>query len=65
MPIQNSYSPAELCMGRHLRTKLPIPPHILKPQHELPVRENEMLYKEKMKTHFDIRHHVRNLPLLK
>ena len=64
-PIHNGYSPAELCMGRRLRTTLPVAPHTLMPQQELPVREKEVTYKEKMKTNFDLRHLARDLPVLK
>ena len=64
-PIQNGYSPAELCMGRRLRTTLPVAPHSLKPIRELPVREREAVYKDQMKRTFDQRHAARNLPYLK
>ena len=65
-PLQNGFSPAELCMGRRLRTTLPVAPHVLKPIREFPnLREKEELYKEKMKQYYDRRHNARELAPLK
>ena len=64
-PLQNGYSPSELCMGRRLRSTLPVAPHTLQPKSEPPVREKEEQYKAKMKQYFDNRHKAKPLPPLK
>ncbi|UYV77098.1 K02A2.6-like [Cordylochernes scorpioides] len=65
-PLENGYSPAELCMNRKLRTTVPISPVQL--QSRIPDLENlEMREKDqrhKKKTHFDIHHRARELPHL-
>ncbi|UYV82065.1 hypothetical protein LAZ67_21000644 [Cordylochernes scorpioides] len=65
-PLENGYSPAELCMKRKLRTTVPISPVQL--QSRIPDLENlEMREKDqrhKKKTHFDIHHRARELPHL-
>ena len=59
-PLENGYSPAELLMGRKLRTTLPMTSEQLKPS--LPddtlVRRKE---KERMKRNFDKHHRARDL----
>ncbi|XP_040359375.1 uncharacterized protein LOC121047832 [Ixodes scapularis] len=63
-PLKNSYSPADLLMGRRLRTKLPIVPEMLMPH--MPdmrkLRDFEELYRENQKKDFNRRHGVRTLP---
>ncbi|UYV67682.1 K02A2.6-like [Cordylochernes scorpioides] len=65
-PLENGYSPAELCMNRKLRTTVPTSPVQL--QSRIPDLENlEMREKDqrhKKKTHFDIHHRARELPHL-
>ncbi|UYV63772.1 K02A2.6-like, partial [Cordylochernes scorpioides] len=62
-PLENGYSPAELCMNRKLRTTVPTSPVQL--QSRIPDLENlEMREKDqrhKKKTHFDIHHRAREL----
>ena len=57
-PLENGYSPAELLMGRKLRTTVPVVPTQLLPS--LPeisqLREKEKQMKEKQRKNFD-RHH--------
>ncbi|UYV82631.1 hypothetical protein LAZ67_22000259 [Cordylochernes scorpioides] len=65
-PLENGYSPAELCMNRKLRTTVPISPVQL--QSRIPALENlemrEKNQRHKKKTHFDIHHRARELPHL-
>ncbi|UYV80773.1 K02A2.6-like [Cordylochernes scorpioides] len=65
-PLENGYSPAELCMNRKLRTTVPTTPVQL--QSRIPDLENlelrEKYQRHKKKTHFDIHHRARELPHL-
>ncbi|UYV60692.1 K02A2.6-like, partial [Cordylochernes scorpioides] len=65
-PLENGYSPAELCMNRKLRTTVPISPVQL--QSRIPDLEilemREKNQRHKKKTHFDIHHRARELPHL-
>ncbi|UYV75118.1 K02A2.6-like [Cordylochernes scorpioides] len=65
-PLENGYSPAELCMNRKLRTTVQISPVQL--QSRIPDLENlemrEKNQRHKKKTHFDIHHRARELPHL-
>ncbi|UYV65228.1 K02A2.6-like [Cordylochernes scorpioides] len=65
-PLENGYSPAELCMNRKLRTTVPISPVQL--QSRIPDLENlemrEKNQRHKKKTNFDIHHRARELPHL-
>ncbi|UYV69283.1 K02A2.6-like [Cordylochernes scorpioides] len=65
-PLENGYSPAELCMNRKLRTTVPTSPVQL--QSRIPDLENlemrEKNQRHKKKTYFDIHHHARELPHL-
>lgn len=62
--LQNGYSPAELLLGRRLRTTLPVPRHTLKPKLEMPgLVDREERYRERMKENFDRRHAARHMPL--
>ena len=64
-PIHNGYSPAELCMGRQLRSTLPVAPHLLDIKNEDPtIRVKEEKYKSTMKMHYDLRHNAKELPTL-
>ena len=65
-PIHNGFSPAELLMGRKLRTNLPMLPSKLLPAVPNPdvIGQKEISYKDRMKASFDRRHGTRNLPSL-
>ena len=62
-PLENGYSPAELLMGRKLRTTLPMSKEQLQPS--LPnaanIRKKERRMRNRMKRNFDKRHGARNL----
>jgi len=61
-PIHNGYSPAELSMGRRLRTTLPIAPHLLNPRSTPEdIQKKEAIYKDKMKFYHDKRHNAKPL----
>ena len=59
-PLHNGYSPAQLSMGRRLKTRVPIHPDELMPQ--LPdldlVRKREKQYRATMAANYDRRHAV-------
>lgn len=59
-------SPAELCMGRRLRTSLPQTDKLLTPQWPFlkTFREQDKALKEKQKENFDSRHRAKELPLI-
>ena len=66
-PLQNGYSPAELLMGRKLRTTLPTISQTLQPKlpnkRTLQSKEDDM--RNKQKANYNCRHRARNLePLL-
>ena len=65
-PLENGYSPAELLMGRKLRTKLPSSHDSLKPTTPdlEKVKEKELSSDIRQKLVFDQRHTARNLPEL-
>ena len=60
------HSPAELSMGRNVRTPLPqINDHLVPTWSYLPkARKDEELFKKKQKDSYDIRHRVKELPPL-
>lgn len=65
-PLSNGYSPAELCFGRKIRTKLPVAPEILIPEWsylEL-VRDKEAEMRDDRKRNYDQRHRAKDLPKL-
>ena len=64
-PLKNGYSPAELLMGRKIRTKLPVIPSELSPTWDyIPkVKKIEQSNKQKQETYYNIRHRVRDKPL--
>ena len=65
-PISNGSSPAELLMGRKIRTTLPVHPSTLKPRWpdmEV-IRQKEELNRSKQEESFNIRHGARDLPIL-
>lgn len=59
-------SPAQLLMGRHVHSNLPVSPTVFIP--EWPdlqaFRSQDSCYKAKLKKQYDRRHHARDLPLL-
>ena len=65
-PLENGYSPAELLMGRRLRTNLPIKPSQLNPKllDSEEVKAKERRIKERTKKNFDKYHRARELPPL-
>ncbi|XP_046571617.1 uncharacterized protein K02A2.6-like [Haliotis rubra] len=66
-PLQCGYSPAQLLMGRNLRTTLPVHPSQLEPH--LPssqeVDSSFKQSKQRQKSDYDSRHRSRNLPPVK
>jgi transposase InsO family protein len=59
-PLENGYSPAQLSMGRRLKTRVPCPPSSLIPQtpDASALRKKEQHYRERMKKTYDRRHRV-------
>ncbi|KAL8599835.1 hypothetical protein ACOMHN_038408 [Nucella lapillus] len=59
-PLPNGFSPAQLSMGRRLKTRVPCHPDSLLPHTPDPisVKKKEKEYREKMKVHYDRRHEV-------
>ncbi|KMQ89584.1 retrovirus-related pol polyprotein from transposon opus [Lasius niger] len=66
VPLANGYSPAELLMGRRIRTKVPIVSSKLLPKipDQATLRSWETAHKRRQKQNFDRRHGVRKLPEL-
>ena len=62
-PLHNGFSPAELLMGRKLRTALPVQPKLLDPKWPdlRKVASREKNIKHKQKQYYDRRHRVRSL----
>lgn len=65
-PLQNGYSPAELCMGRRIRTKLPVKPDLLVPKwtYLKEVKSKETASSDSQKQNYDRRHRAKDLPTL-
>ena len=59
-PLHNGYSPAQLSMGRKLRTRVPRHPDELKPKtpDNDQIRKKEREYRTKIKFDYDHRHRV-------
>ncbi|XP_022795072.1 uncharacterized protein K02A2.6-like [Stylophora pistillata] len=59
-PLHNGYSPAQISMGRKLRTRIPCHPDELLPQ--APdydqVKKKEREYRTKVKSYYDLRHRI-------
>ena len=64
--LQNGISPAEMLMGRRLRTQLPILPIALKPRssHGESLKRKEGLRRSDQQQNFNLRHKARDLPKL-
>lgn len=65
-PLSNGFSPAELLMGRRLRTTLPLATSKLKPQipDEQQLRKKEEQRRATQKRNYDDHHRVHDLPAL-
>lgn len=61
-PLQNGFSPAQLSMGRRLKTRVPCNPEDLKPQtpDQTILRRKEKAYRDRMRYDYDRRHRVRD-----
>ena len=64
-PLLHGWSPAELLMGRQLRTRIPIFRTLRSTQKETSFRDRDTRIKERQKRDFDLRHRVKDLPLLR
>ena len=66
IPLQQGSSPAELLMGRKLRTRIPAPPssHVPSLPDVVQFREVDAQLKAQRKVNFDKRHRARPLPPL-
>lgn len=66
-PLQNGFSPAELLMGRKLRSTVPVAPKNLEPKlpNQRKLRSKEKKYRAKQKINYDVRHRAKELPPLK
>ena len=62
-PLQNGYSPAELLMGRTLRTTLPALPELLQPDwhYITSVKQQEQLSRDRDKSNYNFHHRARVL----
>jgi len=65
-PLQHGWSPAELLMGRKLRSRIPVRPEVLFPEWSYlkKFREADAHIKKRQKEDFDRRHRARDLPPL-
>ena len=66
-PLENGYSPAELLMGRKLRTTVPVLPKVLQPKlpDQIALREKENEIRRRQQSNFNHRHKAKVLePLL-
>jgi len=65
-PLQHGWSPAELSMGRKLRSRIPVRSEILCPEWSYlkQFQEADAHIKKRQKEDFDRRHRARNLPPL-
>uniref|UniRef100_A0A8C9WWT4 Integrase catalytic domain-containing protein n=1 Tax=Sander lucioperca TaxID=283035 RepID=A0A8C9WWT4_SANLU len=65
-PLANGHSPAELLMGRKIRTPVPVIPSQLNPRWTdmENLKRTEQRYRQKQKQNYDRRHRARNMPLL-
>lgn len=66
-PLANGYSPAELLMGRKLRTTIPVVPSQLNPAGaDLgKVRKDEQKHRQKQREHYNRRHRAHDMPGLR
>lgn len=64
-PLLQGWSPAELLMGRQLRTRIPIFRTLRNTQKETSFRDRDIVIKQRQKRDFDLRHRVKELPPLR
>ena len=66
-PLENGFSPAELLMGRKIRTTVPVLPNTLDPKHpnNFRLRKKEKAIRERQRRNFNSRHHTKELQPLK
>ena len=64
-PLASGKSPAELMLGRKLRTRIPLFRRDKDKASDEDFRKRDALQKDRMKANFDKRHRARELPLLK
>ena len=62
-PLENGFSPAELLMGRKIRTTLPVLPKILNPQlpNKFQLQAKEKAIKDRQRRNFNSRHRTKDL----
>ena len=65
-PLANGHSPAELLMGRKIRTPIPVIPSQLNPgwTDMDNLKRTEQTYRQKQKQNYDRRHRAHDMPLL-
>ena len=65
-PLSNGHSPAELLMGRKIRTTIPVIPSQLNPgwTDMDNLKRTEQTYRQKQKQNYDRRHRAHDMPLL-
>ena len=66
-PLENGYSPAELLMGRKLRTTVPVLSKVLQPKlpDQTSLREKENKIRRRQQSNFNSRHNAKSLePLI-
>ena len=65
-PLENGFSPAELLMGRKIRTTVPILPKLLKPKlpNNFQLRKKEKAIRERQRRNFNSHHRAKDLPPL-
>lgn len=64
-PLANGFSPAELMMGRKIKTLVPMLPSLLETDNSKKVMEKDTQIKKKQMKHYDKRHKTKDLSELK
>ena len=62
-PLENGFSPAELLMGRKIRTTVPLLPKLLNPKHpnKFQLQKKEKHIRERQRRNFNSRHRAKDL----